>query len=66
MECEENYIKQLLFNLRGLCPADETVNEFEKRNKLRLLEKWLEGIVQMGNQQPTVHNAVAKLKIDLN
>lgn len=66
MECEENYIKQLLFNLRGLCPAEETVVEFEKRNKLRLLEKWLEGIVQMGNQQPQVHNAVAKLKIDMN
>jgi clathrin heavy chain len=49
LECEENYLKQLLFNLRGLCPAEETVVEFEKRNKLRLLEKWLEGIVQMGN-----------------
>jgi len=44
MECDETYIKQLLFNLRSLCPAEETVNEFEKRNKLRLLEKWLESI----------------------
>lgn len=42
LESDEKYLKQLLFNLGGNCPIAEIVEEFEKRNKLRILEKWLE------------------------
>ena len=66
LEVEENYIKQILYNLRGNCPIDELVAEFEKRNKIRVLENWLESRVSEGNQTPALHNALAKLYIDTN
>lgn len=64
MECDETYIKQLLYNIRGLCPIEQTIEEFEKRNKLRVLENWLDARVSEGNQIADIHNALAKIKID--
>ena len=66
LECEETYIKQLLKTIRSQCPVDQVVDEFEKRNKLRVLESWLEERVQENIQIPAVHNALAKIKIDTN
>jgi len=42
------------------------IEEFEKRNKLRVLEGWLEARATEGNQIPAIHNALAKIKIDTN
>jgi clathrin heavy chain len=42
------------------------VDEFEKRNKIRVLEDWLNSRVAEGNQLPAVHDALAKIKIDTN
>jgi len=42
------------------------IEEFEKRNKLRVLEAWLEARAAEGNQIPAIHNALAKIKIDTN
>jgi len=42
------------------------IEEFEKRNKLRVLEAWLEARSAEGNQIPAIHNALAKIKIDTN
>jgi len=39
---EENYIKQLLNTIGPNCQIDSLVEEFEKRNRERLLENWLE------------------------
>jgi len=64
LEAEESYIKQILNSLRGQCPVEEVINVFAKRNKVRLLENWLEGRVQEGNQSIPVHNAMVKLAID--
>lgn len=64
LECDETYIKQILYNIRGLSPIEETIEVFEKRNKLRVLENWLEARVSEGNQTPEIHNALAKIKID--
>ena len=66
LEADENYLKQILYNLRGNCPVDELVAEFEKRNKLRVIENWLESRVSEGNQTPSIHNALAKIYIDTN
>lgn len=66
LECEERYIVQLLANIRTNCPIEQLVVEFEKRNKLRLLEHWLEARVSEGNQTPALHNALAKIYIDTN
>ena len=53
-----------MYNIRGLCPIEPTIEEFEKRNKLRVLENWLDSRVAEGNQIPEIHNALAKIKID--
>lgn len=56
----------MLFNIRGNCPIEGLIEEFEKRNKIRVLESWLDSRVAEGNQIPSVHNALAKIKIDTN
>ncbi len=56
----------MLFNIRGNCPIEGLIEEFEKRNKIRVLESWLDARVAEGNQIPSVHNALAKIKIDTN
>lgn len=42
------------------------IQEFIKRNRLRVLEAWLEQRVQEGIRIPDVHNALAMIKIDTN
>lgn len=37
LECDEKYLKKLLFNLAGNCPINDMIEEFERRNKIRLL-----------------------------
>ena len=66
LECDENYIKQILYTMRGNCPIEPLIEEFDKRNKLRAIENWLDSRVTEGNQIPEVHNALAKIKIDTN
>ena len=70
LESDEKYLKQLLFNissgLSNQCNAEDIVEEFEKRNKMRVLQGWLEARLKEGNQLPAIHNAVAKLYIDMH
>ena len=42
------------------------LEEFEKRNKLRVLEPWLEDRVKEGNVEPSLHNAIGKIYVSLN
>lgn len=68
-ECEERQIQIILQQIAGkLHPQcyEPLIEEFEKRNKLRVLESWLDGRVNEGNQIPAIHNALAKIKIDTN
>lgn len=66
LEAEEKYVLALLAYVRTNCPVDQLMAEFEKRNKLRLLEKWIEDRVAEGNQTTALHNALAKIYIDTN
>lgn len=66
LDAPEDFIKQLLQAVRGNCSAAQLVEEVEKRNRLRLLLQWLEQRVAEGNQDPAVHNALAKIFIDTN
>lgn len=52
--------------VRSLLPVGELCAEVEKRNRLRLLEKFLQLLVQEGSQDPQVHNAMGKILIDAN
>jgi clathrin heavy chain len=42
------------------------VEEFENRGKMRLLQPWLEARSDERNQDPALHNALAKIYIDIN
>lgn len=63
---EESYIKQLLNSIGGNCRAEILVKEFDTRNKLRLLETWLDKRIAEGNTQKEVHDSLAKLVIDFD
>lgn len=63
---EEPYVKQLLNTIGANCNVEAMVKEFEQRNKLRLLENWLEQRAIEGNSLKEVHNALAKLAIDFD
>eukprot|EP01022_Parablepharisma_sp_SALTPOND_P000326 TRINITY_DN1014_c0_g1_i1.p1 TRINITY_DN1014_c0_g1~~TRINITY_DN1014_c0_g1_i1.p1 ORF type:complete len:1806 (+),score=251.50 TRINITY_DN1014_c0_g1_i1:3065-8482(+) len=65
MECEESMIKQYLTNIR-MCPLGELVEAFEKRNRLRMLQGWLEARAAEGNQSTELHTALAKIYVDTN
>ena len=66
LDCPEDFIKTLLNNVRTQCPVDELVEEVEQRNRLRLLQPWLEARIAEGNTEAATHNAVGKLYIRLN
>ena len=65
MECEESTIKSYLANIR-MCPLDQLVEAFESRNRLRMLQNWLEARASEGNQSSELHTALAKIYIDTN
>jgi len=66
LDCGEDFIKNLLVNVRGACPVQPLVEEIEKRNRLKLLLPWLEARLAEGNQEPALHNALAMIYIDAN
>lgn len=66
MDCDENYIKQILNTLRSSCPIEQLTEEMEKRNKLRVIQGWLEDREKEGSQNSALHTALAKIYIDLN
>jgi clathrin heavy chain len=66
LDCSEDFIKTLLQNVRAACPVEQLVEEVEKRNRLRVCLPWLEARLAEGNQDPFLHNAIAKIYIDTN
>jgi len=66
LDCSEDFIKNLLQNVRAACPVEPLVAEAEKRNRLRVLLPWLEARMAEGNQDPHLHNAMAMIYIDTN
>ena len=66
VDCAEDVIKQLIMVVRGQFSTDELVEEVEKRNRLKLLQSWLESRTHEGVNEPATHNAIAKIYIDAN
>lgn len=62
----EDFIKRLLMAVGTACPVDELVEVAETRNRLRLLQGWLEARVATGSTEPGTHNALGKIYITLN
>lgn len=61
----DDFIKHLLNAVGSRCPVEPLVDEVEKRNRLKLLQAWLESRAREGNQDPALHNALAKIYIDI-
>jgi clathrin heavy chain len=62
----EDFIKRILMAVGTACPVDEMVEIAETRNRLRLLQPWLEARVATGSTEPGTHNAIGKIYITLN
>merc|ERR1719253_2342253 len=62
----EDFIKRILMAVGSACPVDEMVEVAETRNRLRLLQPWLEARVATGSTEPGTHNALGKIYISLN
>jgi len=65
-ECDTEFITNLILSVRSLIPVEPLVEEVEKRNRLKMLNPFLEHLVNEGCQDPAVHNAIGKIIIDAN
>jgi len=65
-DCSEDFVRALILSVRAMAPADQLVEEVEKRNRLKILQPWLEARVNEGVQEAPVHNALMKIYIDMN
>eukprot|EP01094_Clydonella_sp_ATCC50884_P017852 TRINITY_DN3190_c0_g1_i1.p1 TRINITY_DN3190_c0_g1~~TRINITY_DN3190_c0_g1_i1.p1 ORF type:complete len:1694 (+),score=825.21 TRINITY_DN3190_c0_g1_i1:167-5248(+) len=66
LDCNEDYIRNLVKAVGGACPIDDLVAQVEKRNRLKLLFGYLEDRLKEGNQEAATHNAMCKIYIDMN
>lgn len=68
VECSSVRTSGIVFvvQVRSLLPVADLCAEVEKRNKLKLLDKFLKVLVEEGSQDPEVHNAMGKILIDAN
>jgi len=62
----EDFIKRILMAVGTACPVEELVEIAETRNRLRLLQPWLEARVATGSTEPGTHNSLGKIYITLN
>jgi clathrin heavy chain len=62
----EDFIKRLLMAVGTACPVEDMVETAETRNRLRLLQPWLEARVATGSTESGTHNALGKIYITLN
>jgi clathrin heavy chain len=60
----EDLLTRLIAAGGNHCPTDELVEEIEKRNRLKILQPWLEQRFRDGLQEPALHNALAKIAVD--
>lgn len=66
VDCNEDYIRNLLKSVGKSAPVAELVSACEKRGRLKILFSWLEDRVHEGSTQPATHNALAKIFVDTN
>ncbi|KAH0480016.1 MAG: hypothetical protein KVP17_004537 [Porospora cf. gigantea B] len=62
----DSEITNLLNLMRSSCPVGPLVTEMENRNRLHLIQTWLESRQSEGVQDAELHNALAKIYIDTN
>jgi len=62
----QDFIKRILMAVGTACPVEEMVEIAETRNRLRMLQPWLEARVATGSTEPGTHNALGKIYIQMN
>jgi len=62
----EDFTKRILMAVGTACPVEEMVEVAETRNRLRMLQPWLEARVATGSTEAGTHNALGKIYIQLN
>lgn len=62
----DDFVKRILMAVGSGCPVDDMVEIAEKRNRLRMLQQWLEARVATGSTESGTHNALGKIYITLN
>ena len=65
-DCSEDFVRALILSVRAMAPAEALVEEVEKRNRLKIIQPWLEQRQNEGVQEAAVHNALMKIYIDMN
>jgi len=67
LNAPEDQVRNLVNTVRPpQCPISELVDEVEKRVRLTLLLPWLEMRYNEGLEDASLHNALAKIYIDIN
>uniref|UniRef100_A0A7S1XLU7 Clathrin heavy chain n=1 Tax=Phaeomonas parva TaxID=124430 RepID=A0A7S1XLU7_9STRA len=66
LDSNEDFVRNLLNLVGPACPVDELVEQVERRNRLRILQPWLEARIATGNTEAATHNAIGKIYIQLN
>ena len=66
LDADEDFIKRILGAVRRQCSVEELVGVVEERNRLRLLQPFLEANIAEGDQEAATHNAIGKIYITLN
>ena len=66
LDANEDFVRGLLNSVGHACPVEELVEQVERRNRLRLLQPWLEARIATGNQEVGTHNAIGKIYVTLN
>eukprot|EP01134_Creolimax_fragrantissima_P001261 CFRG1261T1 len=66
VDCNEDITKNLILSVKGPFDVNELAEEVSKRNRLKLIQPWLEQQLAAGSEDPGVHNALAKIYIDAN
>ncbi|EIE26635.1 clathrin heavy chain [Coccomyxa subellipsoidea C-169] len=65
-EAPDEFVNNLILSVRSLIPVEQLCAEVEKRNRLKLLNPFLEHLVSEGSTDPAVHNALGKIIVDSN
>lgn len=66
LDYNEDFIKKLIMSVKNTVPTEELVAEVEKRNRLKMLLKFLEARVADGATDVGVHSGIAKVYVESN
>ncbi|KNH08069.1 clathrin heavy chain protein [Perkinsela sp. CCAP 1560/4] len=62
--CDEELVKNLIESVGSMCASEELIAEVEKRNRVHMLQGWLENKLKEKSKEAAVHNALAKIYVN--